>query len=345
LYGCHRTMGATIEALIIPTTAAGTLTLSPEVVVPLCRKFFGLEGLDNFLSKYVGFFTPSIGNYDPIGRLQAIAFLGDLIPIQVIWMIEGIRRGNFGTAAHLLPTVFGVLYQIRGIGYIAPVYYFLHYVQSPLEKYVAADNRMTQMGPAKTIIPSIVLSYVLPSIIMFAAPGLATRQWVNGIFWQPFPVYASILQRVLSKFVDDTTMSDRISKPEADMPYLRRAYGFAACTAACAYLYVRFTSPVSLMKIFFEGIGNPTQGLPLVKGAVKALRYDQIAAFSAGAIWILLSFSDLKKAGKLQAGWARILGVFAGTTITAGPGAAMAVMWAWREESLAKRESLAVKQN
>lgn len=102
LYACHQTMGATIDALVVPLTAPGTVSLSPGVVIPLDRTFFGLEGLDNFISKYVAFFTPVIGNFDSIGKLQALAFLGDLIPIQVIWMIEGIRRGNAGTAASLL---------------------------------------------------------------------------------------------------------------------------------------------------------------------------------------------------------------------------------------------------
>lgn len=101
-YACHRNMGATINALVIPKTTPGTLALSPDLVIPLWNKFFGFQGLNNFLSKFVAFFSPSIGNFDPVGRLQAIAFLGDLIPIQVIWIVEGIRRGNFGTAGHLL---------------------------------------------------------------------------------------------------------------------------------------------------------------------------------------------------------------------------------------------------
>lgn len=69
----------------------------------------------------------------------------------------------------------------------------------------------------------------------------------------------------------------------------------------------------------------------------KFLRYDQIAAFGAGAIWTALSFHDLKKAGKVNSGWAKILGVFSGITLVAGPGAAMAAMWGWREEALGKK--------
>jgi hypothetical protein len=70
--------------------------------------------------------------------------------------------------------------------------------------------------------------------------------------------------------------------------------------------------------------------LPLIEGTVKTLRYDQIAACSAGLLWILLSFRDLK-AKKATTGWARIVGLFAGMTLVAGPGAAMGLMWGWRE--------------
>jgi hypothetical protein len=226
------------------------------------------------------------------------------------------------------PTILGVLYQLRGIGYIAPIYFFLHYVQSPLENYHAADNRLTQIGPVKTIIPAIILSYVLPSVTMFLAPGLATRQWVNGLFWQPFPIYATILQRVLPRFVTDTTYEDRISKLEADMPYLRRIYGFAGVAAACAYLYVRFNSPVSLTEVFFKGVSNPSEVVPLAQALTKFLRYDQIAAFSASTVWAMLSFRDLKRGGKVTTSWSKIVGAYAGITLVAGPGAALSAMWA-----------------
>lgn len=128
------------------------------------------------------------------------------------------------------------------------------------------------------------------------------------------------------------------------MPYLRQAYGFAAAVSACAYLYVRFASPVSLREVFFSGLSSPTEYVSLLQSSAKALRYDQIASFGAGAIWTMLSFGDLKRAGKLQARWGSIVGVFAGTTLVSGPGAAMATMWAWREEALVERKEASVKK-
>lgn len=197
---------------------------------------------------------------------------------------------------------------------------------------------MTKVSSAKTIIPTIAISYILPSVAMFVVPGLTNRQWINGLFFQPFPIYAAITQRVLGRFVKDSTDSDHIKNLEADMPHLRRAYGFASAASGCVYLYLWIASPFSLADIFFKDIGNPSVAVPLLEGATKVLRYDQIAAFSAGAAWTFLSFGNLKRAGIMNARWGRIIGVLAGTTLVAGPGAGMAVMWAWREEVLAGRK-------
>ncbi|OBT83656.1 hypothetical protein VE02_07639 [Pseudogymnoascus sp. 03VT05] len=348
LYGCANTMGPALGPalpLLENATRTGEVALGNGQVLPLVTRYFGHKGFDDFIAIYVAAFTPSIGGQDPASRMQMISLLGDLIPIQAIWMIEGVRRGNFFTASHLLPTIFGIFFQLKGIGYMAPIYFFLHYVQSPMENYHASDNRLTQIGAVKTIIPTILLSYVVPTIAMFAAPTLATRQWVNGLFWQPFPVYAAILQRVFGLFVKDTTHRDRIDNPEADMPHLRRVYRFAGVAAACAFLYVRFKSPVSATEVFLEGIRNPGAAVPLFQRLSKTFRYDQICAFSAGAVWTLLSFRDLKKAKKVEASWAKIIGTMAGLSLLVGPGAAMTAMWVWREEALAKKKVPVVKDN
>jgi hypothetical protein len=81
-----------------------------------------------------------------------------------------------------------------------------------------------------------------------------------------------------------------------------------------------------------------------MQSLAKNFRYNQLSAFSAGAIWTMLSFRDLKKAGKLTTGWGKIVGTFAGVTALGGPRATMTAMWAWREETLAKRDVSVTKK-
>lgn len=342
LYGSTKTLGASLSQ-IMPgmhaAIAAGQIPLDSGHAASLATTFFGIAGLDKFLGFFVAFFTPGLGGLDPAGRMQMMAFLADFIPLQAILMIEGIRRGNRFTVAHLLPNVCGVLAQTLGAGLVYPVYFFLHYIQSPLEKYHAADNRLTQMGPVKTILPTIAISYIVPTLGMFFATGLANRQWINGVFWQAFPIYSALVHRLLSRTcVKDTTDEDKVSNHRADMPYLRNVYAVTGIASALAYLYVRFRSPVPLFDVFFKGTAEPKAALSLVQGIARFLRYDQISTFGAGTIWTLLSFKDLKREKKIETSWTRIIGIFTGTTLLAGPGAAMAVMWAWREEALAERE-------
>jgi hypothetical protein len=237
------------------------------------------------------------------------------------------------------PTVLGVAYQAKGLGYVAPIWFFLHYVQSPVGNYHAADQRLTQVNAVKAIIPTIVLSFLAPSIAMLNAPGLANRQWINGLFWQLFPLSGAICQRLLSLFIKDTTETDRLSNPEADMKHLRRVYWAVGIFALATNLYVRITSPFPLKDVFFKDIASPSAPATLISGAARFLRYDQLMTFGPATLWAIMHFYDLKKSQKTNTGWVTFIGALAGATAVGGPGAAMIGFWAWREEVLAATAS------
>jgi hypothetical protein len=87
--------------------------------------------------------------------------------------------------------------------------------------------------------------------------------------------------------VKDSTDFGGTKSPEADMPYLRRAYGFAAAASSYVYPYLWIASSFLLADIFFKNIGNTLAPMALVQGAAKVLRYDQIAAFSGYYVGIV----------------------------------------------------------
>ena len=198
------------------------------------------------------------------------------------------------------------------------------------------DNRLTQIGRVKGIVPSVTLAFILPSVIMLTVPNLPNRQWINGFFWQLFPLYTAILMRLFYFVWKDATKESRLSNPLADLLYLRWTYGFAFTIASGWNLYARFASPVSIIDLFFHGLGDPSAQVTLIEGMAKFLRYDHIVAFSAVTVWLLLSFWDLKRADKVRASWIAIVLVYIILVVTVGPGAAMVAAWAWREESLAR---------
>lgn len=105
LYGSKKTLLDSLSQLqpaLDAAIEAGKLTLENGETFSLASRFVGIASIDRFLKPFVAFFAPVLGNMDPAGRMQTIALLADLVPLQGIWMVEGIRRGNFLTSAHLL---------------------------------------------------------------------------------------------------------------------------------------------------------------------------------------------------------------------------------------------------
>jgi hypothetical protein len=192
--------------------------------------FTGWTGLDSIVgSRMVLAFTPSLADIEfdasipsqsgRTGRLQMITFLADLTPVITIWIIESHRRGNYWTPA-TVPFIFGVFYQIFDIGLVAPVYYFLHYVLLSSANYHARDNRLVRTSYAKTLIPTLAIGYILPTIAMYNSSfELNPRQSWNYA-WQFFPLWITLLHRLLASFIKDTTDEDKINNVTADLSYL-----------------------------------------------------------------------------------------------------------------------------
>lgn len=325
-----------------PTLGAMKAFGSEARLIPQIGFTFPIGFVDKLFRRYVFAFTPSIGDFDPISRLQMLGFMNDLAPVHMIWIIESLRRGNLLTGASI-STLFACVYQLHGIGILAPLYYFLHYVTCPQERYLAADNRMVPIADAKVLLPNVALGYVVPTVGMFFASSLDARQKINAV-WQFFPIWTVVLQRALKPLVKDTTRDDRKWDTEADMPYLRAAYLSTGVFAGLTYTYLRFASPISvkqvmLGEIFSSNIGTGFLDLKVtgfLQGLRKFLRFDHTISMTAGLGWQGLHLWELKKNNKITAKEAfGAMGAVAAISAVFGPGAGMAAGWWWREEKMA----------
>jgi hypothetical protein len=106
LYFAHKTFGTSLHQLSPMFTSNKSKLDLGGITVPFSGKFFNWKGADDIISLYAAFFTPSVGGYDEVGRLQAIAFLADLVPLQVVWMVEGVRLSNSNTITARLQVSF-----------------------------------------------------------------------------------------------------------------------------------------------------------------------------------------------------------------------------------------------
>jgi hypothetical protein len=232
---------------------------------------------------------------------------------------------------HGRPIIPLVMSQLKGAGIIMPAYLFLHYLTTAPKNYPAADHRFTNIAYAKTIVPALTFAYMVPSAVMYFYPDILARQYSN-VFWQLFPVWLSLSHRLFSYCVKDTTPTDCTHNTEADLPYLRRAYTLTGVVSASVYLFLWVKSPYPLKDVFFSGLSNPGKAVVTIAiGSARFLRYDQICTLGAGLYWTAIQFWDLKRAERTTTSWLKFLGTMTLSTISLGPGAAMAGFGYWKE--------------
>lgn len=328
---CYAMVGATrFESLPLPARSfAATMPFDPQVglghresklwrsvcAIPLVG--LALYAWSANLNAIPGMFSSS----GPIHQPHLVSFLADLSTTQLIWVIESLRRGNAWTLMTLGPVIGGFLSQGAGIGVIAPLYYFIHHIQTPQEKYLALDQRMVPTEDAKVIIPALFLGYIAPTVGVLLSVERNRR--LARTTWQLFPFWVTVLRHIFKKAVGQTSGRDRIEQPNKDLPYLRYAYIFSGGISAIAGLYTVLQSP---LLIEF----SPT---------ARAIHTEQMITLASALYWEALQFWDLYKAKKLSAHWFKVLVVLGATCVTVGPASAVALGWAWREQMMARGRS------
>jgi hypothetical protein len=237
----------------------------------------------------------------------------------------------------LRPILFSSLFKVRGCGAIA-IYSLCYYIQNSPQNFITADQRYVRRNYAQMLLPTMTISYSLPTMYMlFLAPQ--TSSFANIIStWQFFPIIVPVVHRLLARLVPDTTTEDRLNNPWADLLYLRRFYVVTGLISAIAYWYVTLAGPYSIPSMIISGISHlfvMPDSLGDAWGIVLVL--DYLAETVAMAILVMLQFRDLKAVGRLDVGWTKLVVVYITLVILCGPGAAAVAMWAYREEILKNR--------
>ncbi|KOC07347.1 FAD binding domain protein [Aspergillus flavus AF70] len=252
--------------------------------------------------------------------LQNLHALAEESVIYAIWLIESNRRANVMTFAQF-PTIFWLLGLRFGPGVVAPCYYALHFVFSGIEKFAAADARLTNVAYTRLILPSVVLSMGAPVLLSLSGYSIKvdTAWWHWRWMLQP-QVLTAITQWIMVK----TRMSkvsmheDTMSNQLRDLPYIRW------CSVPLVAL-----SPALL---------------PDAGGDLSEL--NRRGTLLTSLFWVGLLIHDIKTAGMAKASWAKILTVGFVSGALAGPVVPVALGWIWREEILAStRERHAVTRD
>ncbi|KAE8378025.1 hypothetical protein BDV26DRAFT_199127 [Aspergillus bertholletiae] len=337
-YAAQATMGTLltqVKPLMVPLLMQGTWTASNGESLSLHRPVYHLPPLDNLLRPFITCFLPSISGSDPQSRLQMLSFMTDLGPVYGIWLLESYRQAHSWREI-LLPVTFGIAFQLKGIGKLAPIYYALEHIRTPLSKLRSGSKYQVESEVSSSLLAAMLAGYYVPTFANFLAPAVESRRWYNAV-WQLFPVIIPVLQGSVGLL--GKGRSKRPEPPEQarkNMRTVRYAYRTFALVSGLTFIYARLSVPagVSFASVFLPGLRGHLEPVTSFTGGIaRFLQYDELISMASGFAWLALKFRELRQAGA-QFSWWKAIGGLLGTTCTFGPGAAFALGWGWREEIL-----------
>jgi len=214
---------------------------------------------------------------------------------------------------------------------VLPVYFFFHAYQITPAKYYEKNFISIPMAYAKSLIPTLVISFLIPTAIT-----LVREQSLRAsmALWLPFPIYTAIVHQILKSFFTTPALPTK----NADLPYIRGAYLLSFGVSASAHLYAPYTT-ITTGDSFLSIVARLLSGVPptnnsFVGTGLDIVRSEYLVAFAAGLAWVLILLNDLKRFRKIAAGWLELLGYIAAASVMFGPAATVLAAYAWREELL-----------
>lgn len=242
----------------------------------------------------------------------------------------------------------GFLYQCVGIGLVGPLYYLCYLSASADDNYWWPLSRRMPTAYAKSILPAMVLGYLIPTIAMHIPYSDTRLTEVAMIIWQPSPIYINILlalfSRIYERFYPEPKPTPDAANPLPDISSLNLIYAISfliGTLAHASFLHALFSSPNLLLTLkqlflpllFFK---TPPSPLPFDTSMHSFWQYDFLLFFAATLIFCVVAVWDLKRVGRTRVSLVNaVVGIMLGT-VGVGPAAMFVAVWAWREGVMAR---------
>ncbi|KAF4966825.1 hypothetical protein FSARC_5540 [Fusarium sarcochroum] len=330
---------------VIPTTFGGG---------PVVDQYTGIAIVDKVLSTLVAVFGVPLGSHRRGPLIQWISFTPLLLSTTLDWTIESHRAGSKGLLTSL-PSIFGAVYQLKGVGRIAPLYHLLSVLE---QGFHGSVGRVAGHPVAKEVvdalIPSLSLGYILPSALMLWPFENKYVQQKFIALWQPFPIYVSLITTGLSSILRKQEITTTVSQPEAKHnkgnkelgkrkesahSVLRLLYTAGAATATLVHLWslyrISSSSDLGFSGVFGK-IGflvSRTYGSQPEDGIIAFFQRDMFLNAASVLAHSIFRTLDLRRLGYITTKEAvsASLAVVAAQPIL-GPAAAHIGFLGWREE-------------
>jgi len=284
----------------------------------------------NFLSFY--------GVILSIWSIEAIRCCNALMPVQLYvypsQYFRSLPNPSIQSLTTYRPILFALLAQRKGLGVATPLYFFVHWVLTPIDTFKSTDMRLTKMHYTKAILPSLLMTFYLPLIQNWLLSEATQKEtWLT--IWQYFPVTLSLAQLGMSKIWKDTADQDKIERPKRDVATLEYTSGVPAIISTVVWLYTLCASSVSFSQVILphDSITTLADSSPTsaFSSANDLLRSSYLIAIFSTYLWLLYFVWDAKVAGMITRSWLTVLAALALATIVLGPGGAVGAGFLWRE--------------
>ncbi|KAF2677800.1 hypothetical protein K458DRAFT_377811 [Lentithecium fluviatile CBS 122367] len=296
-----------------------------EGSIPILSRFHYVEFLDEVWRGTTASFSPSTLGYDAVSAWQMFAFLNDLGPLFAVWILESSRVGNKWTPAYL-PTIFAFAGQLLGLGSVAPVFYFLCFSFGPSASDLirSPSKRTLALEHTAPLLPIILLLHTSEVFAAFLASEPTTRHYWTWA-WQMTPLWVGIANFTITKTIGKSSFSDTaLGSPKVLL-------GVMSLISSGVWLYTLVNCEYPLSTVFLPDASVQTD---FVLHMRRALQFDEICIFASSLLWLVYLFYDLHSAGLMGGEWVVKIAFLPVFAAFAGPGAAFALGWYWRESML-----------
>ncbi|KAH6678746.1 hypothetical protein B0J14DRAFT_635823 [Halenospora varia] len=184
---------------------------------------------------------------------------------------------------------------------------------------MAQSIRPRSTNELDDLIPSMILGYVVPTLLMaIPFPSLVLHQWLGG-FWQGYPVWVTPIQYGIGfcsfqSFKWRSDVSDRNLKAVPN-----------SVLGPCSQ-YLDFPKRLSSATILVMAIG-----------ILNFSHHDQYVGSTAAIVWAATLWVKVCKQGMSLKKWLWLVGKIFRISIVAGPGAAV-VSLIWNRDELILHE-------
>ncbi|KAF7558091.1 hypothetical protein G7Z17_g134 [Cylindrodendrum hubeiense] len=303
------------------------------VSAPIIREFYGIGLVDLVLGHITVAFAQLQFFSDQRAYWQSLVFLTDFAGMYAILLLESCRPSNQKTLFHF-PFLLAFLAQFLGIGTLGPLYFYLFYVFTPIEKLESPSFHLTNCSSCVAVLPTVLLVYHVPHLPSYFHPSLEARNWWNWI-WQLYPIWGSIGMFALSKMVSLGARGE-VAEQKPQLKTLRVTVGVLVAINISIYWYTLYNSAFSISEMFIpKYFSDKPQEADVALRTI--IQYDYLCTIAGGFMWLGYHFRDLEVAGYCRIRYTRTLYIAGVISYLFSPGTFLLLGWLAREELLATK--------